>query len=232
MLIVYRKLKYILLLVDDKKHNIYKHLQVLCFWGTWGYYMGQDPISLLMSGNGEAALEAMLEEKEQGAAVQMTDVSDRVRDRSSKKAEKLPKEEGAKYVEQAQALLSEMKRYGDPHFVRNFFEYLFNKTKDMEDQLKRRVVLVAYSVYDSTQCILDEKTGLGQNVDSLYALICPETRFVNLGFDRHDQEKLREALKFRIKSEVLEDPRFDREFYDKETVAEVTELITDINPLA
>jgi len=194
--------------------------------------MPKDPIRLILDGEDAAALDTLLEKAEQNAADQMAQVSDWFKDRLSKRVQALSEGEREAYAEQAHYLFSEMKDYGNPHFARNFFDYLFDKTKDMEDQLKRRFVIVAYSVYDSTQCVLDEKTGEGQDIDSLFSLICPDTRFVDLGFDRTDYDGLREGLGFRIKPEVLEDPRFDREFYDKETVAEVTELITDINPLA
>jgi hypothetical protein len=192
----------------------------------------RDPVRLLLDGDNEAALVALLEKAEQNAADQMAQVSDWFGDNLAKRVKALSEGERDAYVEEAHYLFSEMKEYGNPHFLRNFFDYLFNKTRSMEDKLRRRFVLVTHSVYESAVSVLEEKTGRGQDVDSLYKIVGPQTRFKDLGFDKVHYEKLRKGLNLRIKPEVIEDPRFDREFYDKETVAEVTELITDINPLA
>jgi len=206
--------------------------------GIWGDCMkkesNNDPLTLYLFGDDDSSdIDNLLDELEQNVADKVAKVSDSFQDKLRKRAEEFSGKERESYLENARYLFSIIKGYGNPHFTRNFFDYLFNKTQNMEEQIKKRFVFVAYNVYTSMHSILDEKTGERQNIDSLFGIIWPSTRFSDLGFGKEEYKKLKdEQLDYRIRREVMEDQRFNDQFYEQETLADLTELITNINPLA
>ena len=149
-----------------------------------------------------------------------------------KRTQELPEEERGDYIQEAHNFYSIVAGYNDPYFLRNFFGYLFDKTRKIaDDETKEKAVYIAKSVYDSVLSALNEKTERKQEPDYLLSLIRPGRNLVeDFRFNRRDYEILKKSLHLRIKNYIMEEKdidseEFDRDFYRKETVAEMIELV-------
>ncbi|MBW2966065.1 hypothetical protein KY342_03100 [Candidatus Woesearchaeota archaeon] len=155
------------------------------------------------------------------------DVSVDIKDRLLKNSRSIPERET--YLKKVHSLLSIIEDYNHPFFTKNFFDYLFVQTKDMEDRLKRDFIEVAKAVYDSVYTAIEEKISQVHDSDSIYDIIWPETNLVNdLGFDRENYERLKKSLSYRVKEEVLAKDEFSVRFYQEETVCDLVELLAEV----
>ena len=138
------------------------------------------------------------------------------------KAGELPKKEREQYVREADEFCSIPAGHDNKYFFRNFFVYLFENTRGIEDKEKRNFVCTAKMVYDSVYQTLFEKTGSNEDtMESLGGMIRPETNFEDQRFNRGDYDKLKKELS--IRKLVDED---SEELYEKKTVADIIEHIT------
>lgn len=151
-----------------------------------------------------------------------------------RRTSELPEEERKGYVEEAYGFYLTVTAYRDPYFLRNFFGYLFDKTRNkIEDETRSKFVFIAKSVYDSVLNALNEKTGRKQNPDYLLSLIRPGRNLVeDFRFNKRDYEAVKKSLHRRIKNYVMEEndiisEEFDKDFYRKETVAEIIEMVAE-----
>jgi hypothetical protein len=139
-----------------------------------------------------------------------------------KRTSEIPKEERKDYIEKAHDFWLILAGYDDPYFAKNFFGYLFDRTRDMDDRPKKDFVLNTKFVYDSAVTVLYGKIGEEVNPESLVNAVRPHTNLKeNLGFGRRDYRDLKNELKIR---RVLDD---GKEIYEKQTVADIAELIAD-----
>lgn len=147
-------------------------------------------------------------------------------DKLLRRTKDLPKEEKIDYINEAHSFCTILAGYEEAeYFIRNFFEYLFDKTREMEDTPRRSYVYIAKAVYNSAVFVLEDKIGQeDENTESLYAFVNPRKSFTeDLGFNKNDYDLLKKDLiDYRaIEEEVLD----NNEFYRIKTVAELIEFI-------
>lgn len=150
-----------------------------------------------------------------------------------KRTSQIPKEERRDYIAEAHNLCSIIAGYEDSDYlIRNFFGYLFDKTRGMDNKSKRRFVYITKNVYDCVLEVFDDKTEHKTEPAFLASMIRPQTNLVDdLRFTRQDYDRLKDSLKVGIESEVF-DEEFDHKFYRKQTVVNIIELISETNKVA
>jgi hypothetical protein len=205
--------------------------------GIWGDYMGEprDTKILRLFGDKEpttSSVDDILDGLDQKVLEQIAKLSKEnphfstVTDYLLREAAKLPEEEREGYVNEAYAFCSILTDCMDPeYFVRNFFGYLFEKTRNMTEKDKQDFVSTSKSISNALVITLDKKTGQKHDPESLIRLIRPNLSLAeHLRFERKDYQHLRTGIYDR---RLLEEEDFDKDFYRIGTVADMVEYVAE-----